>query len=79
MRKRCTICNKNKKIEMYRKNSRRCKKCEYQLRKEYLINYSKERYKKNKNKPKPKPKNIKVSYKPKNIDIDTVIKIYISI
>ena len=39
-KKRCITCNKNIKCELYKKRSAKCNKCIYQLRKEYLKNYS---------------------------------------
>lgn len=43
--KKCKVCNKNKQIKEYRTYRRTCKKCEYQQRKEYLIEYSRKHYK----------------------------------
>jgi len=40
-KKRCIICNKNILCVLYKKRSAKCNKCIYQLRKEYLKNYSK--------------------------------------
>ena len=39
-KKRCITCNKNILCELYKKRSAKCNKCLYQLRKEYLKNYS---------------------------------------
>lgn len=41
MKKRCIICNKNILCELYKKGSAKCNKCLYQLRKDYLLKYSK--------------------------------------
>jgi len=39
-KKRCITCCKNILCELYKKRSAKCNKCIYQLRKEYLKNYS---------------------------------------
>jgi len=39
-KKRCITCNKNILCNLYKKRSAKCNKCIYQLRKEYLKNYS---------------------------------------
>ena len=41
MKKRCIICNNNILCELYKKSSAKCNKCLYQIRKDYLLKYSK--------------------------------------
>ena len=41
MKKRCITCNKNILCELYKKGSAKCNKCLYQMRKDYLLKYSK--------------------------------------
>lgn len=70
MKKKCNICNKNKKQVCFRKNRGRCKKCEYETRKEYLKKYSKEHYIPYKNLPEIKKEKIRsnaiIRYRHKN-------------
>ena len=41
MKKRCDVCNKNIDCDFYKKGSKKCNKCLYQMRKEYILNYLK--------------------------------------
>jgi len=67
----CKICLKNKNISKFRKNRRKCIKCEYTTRKTYIQKYQKDNkqkiseynkiYQKSKNwYYKPKPKKLKI-------------------
>lgn len=45
MKKKCNVCYKMLNEIKFRKNRGKCIKCEYQIRKDYLKQYSKDNYK----------------------------------
>ena len=41
VKKVCSICNMNRHLYFFRDNRNKCKQCEYQIRKDYYVQYNK--------------------------------------